>query len=173
MIRTTSRVFAAIKQRSLKQILVEQSSDSINAAETVWIKFVRQSLGNDWKIRFQRLGPIEIDGLIAVGKRIAAWQNNNWNKNTFILVPSDHAFTKLYIKHIHDIDHAGTEVTLADSNKVLGSGARRVIKSAKDKCVTCRKWNKEIAGQNMGQLPLEILKPSPPFYHTALDLFGP
>lgn len=115
MIRTTNRVFAAIKQRSLKQILVEPSSDSINAAETVWIKFVQQSLGNDWKIRFQRL--------IAVGKRIAAWQNNNWNKNTFILVPSDHAFTKLYIKHIHDIDHTGTEVTLADPNKVLGSGA--------------------------------------------------
>lgn len=140
LIRTTSRVLATIKQRSLKQILVEPGSDSINAAETVWIKFVQQSLGNDWKIRFQRLGPMEIDGLITVGKRIAAWQNNNWNKNTFILVPSDHGFTKLYIKHLHDIDHAGIEVTLAKIQTKFGvPGAGRVIKSAKDKCVTCRK----------------------------------
>ena len=41
------------------------------------------------------------------------------------------------------------------------------------RCVVCRKLRKEVAGQIMGQLPEERLKPSPAFTYTALDLFGP
>lgn len=114
--------------------MVEPTSVNIHVAEMVCIKFIQQSLGNYWKIR---LGPMEIDGLISVGKRITAWQKNNWNQNSFICVPSNYAFAKLDIKHILNIDHAGMEVTLTKIQaKFLVSSASRAIKFAKDRCVT-------------------------------------
>ena len=45
--------------------------------------------------------------------------------------------------------------------------------SVKDKCVICRKLSKHTENQCMGQVFSKRLKPAPPFYHTAVDLFGP
>ena len=50
---------------------------------------------------------------------------------------------------------------------------RNYIRSIINKCVTCQKLRKQVAGQIMGPLPNERLKPSPAFAYTALDLFGP
>ena len=52
-------------------------------------------------------------------------------------------------------------------------GARKLIKSIKEKCVICKRVNKLKMEQQMGQLPDKRLKPSPAFYHTSLDLYGP
>ncbi|XP_045117670.1 uncharacterized protein LOC123508203 [Portunus trituberculatus] len=52
-------------------------------------------------------------------------------------------------------------------------GARRVIKSVKEKCVICKKTDKVRMEQQMGQLPEQRLKPAPAFFNTSLDLFGP
>ena len=51
--------------------------------------------------------------------------------------------------------------------------ARKLIKSVKSRCVTCRRLERKVIGQSMGPVPEERLKPSPPFYYSALDLFGP
>ena len=48
-----------------------------------------------------------------------------------------------------------------------------MMKKMKRSCVECRKRQKKVIGQKMGNLPLERLTPSPPFYITFLDLFGP
>ena len=99
---------------------------------------------------------------------------DNWSQDSFILLPADHKFTKLYIEHVHRIDHAGVEVTLAKmQTKYWVPGARRVIRQVKNQCITCRKLEKKVETQIMGELVPERLQASPAFYHTSLDLFGP
>ena len=39
--------------------------------------------------------------------------------------------------------------------------------------MTCKKLDKKLSGQVMGNLPQERLKPAPPWYSTSVDLFGP
>ena len=48
-----------------------------------------------------------------------------------------------------------------------------MIKSVKEKCVICKRIDKVMMEQQMGQLSDKRLKPSPGFYNTFLDLFGP
>lgn len=89
-------------------------------------------------------------------------------------MPSAHAFTKLYISYLHQIDHGGIDSTLARlQSKFWVPGARRILKSIKKKCVMCRRFERNIEDQCMGHVSNERMKPSPPFYHTAVDLFGP
>ena len=49
----------------------------------------------------------------------------------------------------------------------------RMVKSIIYKCVPCRIRRKETIMQVRGKLPTDRLKPSPAWYSTALDYFGP
>ena len=48
-----------------------------------------------------------------------------------------------------------------------------MVKSIKYNCVTCKELDKRLSEQIMGKLPIERLRPSPAWYCTAIDLFGP
>ncbi|XP_047497830.1 uncharacterized protein LOC125044912 [Penaeus chinensis] len=85
-----------------------------------------------------------------------------------------HLFTILYISHMHNIDHAGVDVTLCKlQTKFWVPSARKVIRAVKRKCVTCRRLDYKVEGQCMGQVATERITPCPAFYHTAKDIFGP
>ena len=172
-IRAICRVVLICKLKSFKGIKVEPTGESIKDTEFFLIKEVQKSLG-DWSNKYKCLGPSKQDGLIVVGQRISRWLKDNWNQEYFILLPSYHPFTKLYISYLHYRDHAGIENTLAKlQSRFWVPGAIKLIRSIKKKCVYCRRMNKSIAGQSMGQVTDERMKPSPPFFHTATDLFGP
>ena len=175
LLRNVARVISSAKRRSFKEIGKEPTADFIQQAEHFMIKSVQKTLAHDWRIKYQRLGPtLDEEGIIVVGQRISYWLKDNWNKNRFILLPSSHLFTRLYIQHIHNIDHSGMEVSLARLQANFWvSKARKIIRSIRNKCVTCRKLNADKECQVMGQMPPERLKPSPPFYITGVDLFGP
>lgn len=49
---------------------------------------------------------------------------------------------------------------------------RKLTKYVKNKCVVCRKLNKQVQEQRMGQVMSDRMKPTPPFYYTVVDLFG-
>ena len=109
-----------------------------------------------------------------VGQRIENWLKQNWNQDSFILLPGKHPFTALYINYLHSIDHAGVDVTLCKlQSKFWVPSARKIIKSVKNACVVCRKLEVKVEGQSMGQISDERLSPCPAFYHTAVDIFGP
>ena len=175
LIRVSSRIIKVKTIKSLKGVFSNPTVNELQYAEDLWIKFVQTSLGNDWETRYRRLGPsLTTNGLIVVGERISNWLKDNWNQSEYILLPYNHLFTKLLIEHYHSEDHAGIESTLAKlQSRFWVPKARKIIKSIKSKCVKCRILDKKIVGQSMGPLPNERMNPSPPFFHTSLDLFGP
>ncbi|KAK4304812.1 hypothetical protein Pmani_023247 [Petrolisthes manimaculis] len=173
LLRVTSRLLTALRDKYLKGIGQVPNAEIMKKAEIMWIKEVQKSM-SDWKVKYIRLGATMIDGMIAVGQRMSKWLKDNWNREYFILLSANHPFTKLYVLHVHNLDHAGVESTMAKiQSKFWIPGIRKIIKSTKKRCVTCRRLNSSIEGQSMGQLGPEQLQPSPPFYNTAIDLFGP
>ena len=53
------------------------------------------------------------------------------------------------------------------------TGLQKLVRSIKYSCVSCLRYSGKVEEQVMAPLPLERLKPSPPWYFTGLDLFGP
>ena len=172
LLRITCRVRAVFKCKSLKGMFKEPIVEDLRETELMWVKEMQKDM-TDWEVRFKRLGPKLNNGVIVVGERISKWLKENWNQESFVLMPSSHPVTKLYISSLHKRDHAGIETTLAKlQRKFWVPGARKIIKAIKEKCVVCRMLAKKTENQCMGQVRAERLKPAPPFYHTAVDLFG-
>ncbi|KAK4322627.1 hypothetical protein Pmani_006604 [Petrolisthes manimaculis] len=175
---TTEWPIKAVSLKTEEKTIISISSsltgEQLKEAETLWIKCVQVPLQDNWQVRFKRLGPFCKDGILYVGSRIATWMKNNYNNEAFILLPTTHKLTDLCIKDVHDRDHGGVESTLCKLQaKFWIPQARKLIKATKSRCVTCRKLEKKVIGQSMGPVPKERLKPSPAFYYSALDLFGP
>ncbi|KAK3896107.1 hypothetical protein Pcinc_000205 [Petrolisthes cinctipes] len=175
MINTTAMILLLCKRKSFKGLLHNLTSADLKQAENYWIKIVQREFAGDWEKRFKRSGPcVNENGIITVGERISKWLKDDWNQDKFILLSRSNPFTILYIQHLHNNDHGGVDLTLAKlQRKFWVPGARKVIKLIKEKCVICKKIDKPRMEQQMGQLPDKRLKPSPAFYNTALDLFGP
>lgn len=175
LLRVTSRVMAAIKAKSFRAIAKSITSQDMQEVEKLWVKEVQREYSRDWPKRFERLGlAINKDGIITVGNRMKSWLRKNWNNDTYMFLSPRHRFTHLYIFHLHQIDHAGVDTTIAKlQRKFWVPGVRRIVKSVKYNCVTCKRLSPKCEGQKMGELVEERLKPSPPFYHTACDIFGP
>lgn len=175
LLKVTSRVMAAIKAKSFRAVARNVSSQDLQEAEKLWVKEVQREYSRDWPKRFERLGPaIDKDGIITVGNRMRSWLRQNWNNYTYMLLSPRHKFTYLYVSHLHQIDHSGVDTLIAKvQRKFWVPGIRRIAKSVKHRCVTCRRMSPKSEGQKMGELVEERLKPSPPFCHTACDIFGP
>ena len=175
LLRVTARVLQFGDDRTLRSIGRLPEVQVIARAETLWIKHAQKQFFPNWRTRFRGLSSsLTAEGLIVVGSRIAKWLKDNWNQNCFIPLPASHSLTILLIQKLHKREHGGVETTLARlQTKFWVPGARRVIKRIRRQCVTCRKVVGQTHSQVMGQVPSERLQPSPPFYNTALDLFGP
>lgn len=172
MLRTTARVLKSLSSKSLSSIKIEPDANDIKEAELWWIKRIQATSLQDWSKRFNRLAPyLRADGVVRVGGRLCT---NNWNNKDFILMPREHLFTKLYVNHVHNSNHAGVESTLAKvQSKFWIPGIRRYVKLVRLRCVVCKKTDKQTEGQCMGPLPSERMDPAPPFYNCSCDIFGP
>ena len=174
LLRVTARVMSVGTSRSFKSIGSNPALENINKAEEYIIKGEQRKLDTNWKVKYQRLGPSLSNGILFVGERIANWLKENWNRDRFILMPSDSKVMRIYVENLHMVDHSGIESTLAKlQSRFWVIGARKLIKSVKNNCVTCRRLNSETVQQRMGQVIPERLNPTPPFFFTSCDLFGP
>ena len=75
----------------------------------------------------------------------------------------------------HRKKHSGVEETLAQF-RMMGywcSQARKLAKSVKSKCVTCRYLDRKPMHQAMGRITREQLASSVAWGHVIMDLFGP
>ena len=97
-----------------------------------------------------------------------------YNNKEVILLPHSHRFSRLYVEYIHNRGHHGV---LSTASKVRArfwiTKLLNMVKSIKSQCIICKKLDKTLSQQVMGKLLEERLKPAPPWYTTAIDLFGP
>ena len=63
LIRVSFRIIKVKTLKSLKGVFSNPTVNELQYAEDLWIKYVQTYLGNDWKIRYWRLGP----SLITIG----------------------------------------------------------------------------------------------------------
>ena len=152
------------------------SSDDVKTAEIFWIKQARQQMDKNIKDRkLQRLNPrLNEEGIYVVGSRCEKWIEMSYNNKEVILLPHSHRFYRLYVENIHNRDHHGV---LSTASKVRArfwiTKLLNMVKSIKSQCIICKKLDKTLSPQVMGKLPEERLKPAPPWYTTAINLFGP
>ncbi|KAK3105008.1 hypothetical protein FSP39_015108 [Pinctada imbricata] len=175
LLRVTIIILKIAKKKSFRVEGKNFSVQVLEEAEFEWVKYVQQDLGTEWRKSFKNLGvDINKDGAIVVGSRMAEWLKETWNRTEFILLPSKSSFTQICLTTLHNNDHGGIDSTLAKlRSKYWIPGAHKLLKGIRSKCVVCRKRQKVKQTQCMGRLPLDRLKPSPAFFYSAVDLFGP
>ena len=119
---------------------------------------------------------IEENGMYVVQPRIELKpaDANSESDPLFIVSPKS-LFTRRLIEHEHKgACHPGRDATAAVFRKsYYCPHAIKVIKSVVQRCFMCKRIRKVMVSQKMGPIPELRLKPSPPFAHVVLDLFGP
>ena len=173
LINVTTIVLCIARIASFKVGGIQKDSECYRVAEVEWMKLVQRDLGKGWRRRFMRLGPaLNSDGLIVVGERLSEGFKPPWNQSELILLPFGHRLAYLYVLMIHNKDHTIDATIARVKRRVWIPQLTRLVKKIKHQCVICRKRDKRLE-QKMGSLPVERLNPSPPFYVTFIDLFGP
>ena len=148
----------------------------LHYAENTWIKYIQEGMYLEIeKGMYKKLLPTVENEIIVVGGRAERWVYSTWNKQKFILLPKDHRFSQLVAEKEHiEIGHLALESTVAKIRaKYWIVGVRKIVKSIISSCRTCKEKFKMLASQRMSPLPVERIKPSPPFQNIGIDYFGP
>ena len=143
-------------------------------AEETWVKYVQEDVSANL-VKYKKLLPTLENGIVVVGGRAERWIYSTWNREKFILLPANHRFSRLVAEMGHiESGHLAVESTVARiRSKYWIMGVRKIVKSIIGRCRTCKLKFKMLAAQRMSPLPVERIKPSPPFQNVGLDYFGP
>ena len=177
LIRVTARVisvFAGVV-KSLKNIASSLKREDIRTAEIQWIKDAQVSIAKYIKPEtMRRLGVHEIDGIQVAGGRLENWSHHTYNNLNPALLSAKSRLAYLYALKVHNKCHLGVSAVMVKIRcKFWIVGLRGLVKSIRRLCTTCRKLDKALQQQIMGQIPEERLKPAPAWSYVSLDLFGP
>ena len=183
LMHVTARVLAMYKPPpAFTNAVNEISIKDVEEAEMFWIRCAQRSITQkDLETTYVRLGPkVREDGIITVGHRMEKWMQMTYNNNKLILLPYHHPISKLFVleKHnsLHISGYTGIQATACKVRlKFWITRLETMIKSIKHKCVDCRKLNKARLKekQAMASLPIDRLKPAPPWYSVTIDFTGP
>ena len=150
----------------------EPTLEDYQEAELVWIKHAQQNLDlNSCK----KLCPVLEEKIYKVGGRTERWIGCTWNMQKFILLPKKNHISYLIAHHMHN---TGGHLGLASSmSKVRVRfwiiGLKPLMKSIIRDCKKCKLRLLSLQSPSMGTLPIERIKPAPPFSSVAIDYFGP
>jgi hypothetical protein len=90
------------------------------------------------------------------------------------ILPHNHPLSRLFLEEAHAADHGGVEsMTMRSRAHAWIVKAKKLAKSIKRGCFTCRRRAKVRETQKMAPLPEHCKGPAPVFESTAVDLFGP
>jgi hypothetical protein len=112
--------------------------------------------------------------IIMVGGRQQKHVKVAYDQEELPVLPPDHELARLYLQEAHERDHAGVGAMIMRSrSQVWITRVRSKAQAVKRACFTCRRRAKELGSQQMAPLPAHRMGPTPPFWSTAVDLFGP
>ncbi len=112
--------------------------------------------------------------IITVGGRQKKHLRIAYDQDELPVLPPDHELARLYLQEAHELDHAGVDAMIMRSRShVWIIRIRPKTQAVKKACFTCRRRAKELGNQMMAPLPAHRMGPTPPFWSTAVDLFGP
>lgn len=146
--------------------------DLAHAEQLIVREFQKEYLTKDKELA--PLDPFVDDhGLLRVGGRLRNSNLVDEEKHPVIIPKSSLAL--LLVRHHHKgIAHGGRYSTMnALRQRYWVIGAARTVASVVHKCIECRKYRGKTSSQMMADLPSERTTPSPPFFNTGLDCFGP
>ena len=160
--------------KSFSRWSIENKTDYIQKAELLWIKYSQLAYHDKWETHLTKLGPrLNEHGIIVVGERLSHGLTS-WNTELPMILPRNCEYARLYCMAVHYEDHGGVEATIVKvRSRIWIPRIRNLIRDIKKRCVECRKIDKIFMQQKMSPLPAERLNPSPAFYHSAVDPFGP
>lgn len=177
LLRVAARVMNIAKNKSFacgREGLV--TPISLKSAEVFLIKMAQKDVDIGGP-SYKRLNPTQTDDGIWV---VGATRLVNHNPLAAIhaslpaFMPHKHPLTLLAMKAHHTRGHRGRDSTLASfREKFWTPHGPKLAKAVKNACYLCRLRDAKLLEQKMGNLPSDRLKPSPPFNHTMVDLFGP
>jgi hypothetical protein len=179
LLRVTARVLAMYQKKpvlSFKNVNVAPNAEDLRNAELFWFHEAQTSIKQEVdEGKFNRLSPkVNEDGVLVVCGRAERWMEMSYNKQEVILLPYKHPFSCLYAEYEHNHGHLGISATSCKiRSKFWIVNIHRLVKSIRYNCVICKKLQKQTMQQIMSPLPEERLKPSPPWYCTSIDFFGP
>jgi hypothetical protein len=112
--------------------------------------------------------------IITLGGRQKNYLRVAYDKGVLPVLPARHPLSRLYLEEAHRMDHAGVDAMVMRSrSQVWITRVRRKASALKRACFTCKRSAKRLGEQKMALLPEHRMGPMPPFYSTAVDLFGP
>ena len=141
-------------------------------AKMIWIKSMMKETKKMLKER-KISGFIihEKDGIMYAKTRS---KQENLNPEDLIILSPSHPITKKILYSIHNICHKGVQHTVARSRIFYWiPQCSKLVKSIKNHCFECRRLDAKAMEQLMSPLPSFRLKPSPIWFYSMLDLFGP
>ena len=177
LIHTTARIlklYKRFKKNGVNEAKIKP--EDIHDAEILWIKEAQASMQQEvMKGKYIKLQPKISDGVIVVGGRTERWMEATWNRQNFILLPNEHKLSRLIAVDEHfKGGHLGCAATVSRiRSKYWIVGVRKVVNTIINNCVQCKIKFKRVSEQIMSPLPLERIKPSPPFLNVGIDYFGP
>ena len=178
LIRITARVQSVFKEKprkSLKNVSQVLKRDDIHEAERSWILTSQAELTTQLKPEtLKRLCARKDNGIVVAGTRLESWENLTYEGQPPILLSAKCHLAKLYARKIHESCHLGISSVIAKiRRKFWIVGLRRLVKSLRFNCTTCKKLDGKLQQQVMGKIPIERLKPAPAWSYSSVDLFGP
>ena len=179
LLRTTAmigKLYQKFKKGGKKEDVRDLHPQDISEAEKTWIKYVQEDMYSEIeKGTYRKLLPTVEDGVIVVGGRAERWMYSTWNREKFVLLPGKHRFSWLVAQKAHiESGHLALESTVARiRSRYWIMGVRKMVRTIIGICKTCKMKFKKLESQRMSSLPIERLKPSPPFQNVGLDFFGP
>ena len=151
-------------------------TQDLGDVESFWVKVAQLSLQiRAKKGELKKLCPRYNKGIIVVGGRCSRWNEATWNKQEFILLPYGHPLSSLIALNEHTKpDHLGMSSTIAKiRSRYWIISIDKIVGKIVNRCIGCKKRRAKACQQVMSDLPVERLKPSPPFTNVGVDYFGP
>ncbi|OBQ33656.1 MAG: hypothetical protein AN484_27085, partial [Aphanizomenon flos-aquae WA102] len=112
--------------------------------------------------------------LVVVGQRPQEYLQSVFRKPALPILCYDSPLARRVMTSAHEVDHSGvTSTVLRSRKKAWIIKGRSLARGIRNHCFQCRIEAKRCSGQVMAPTPAHRLGPAPPFFSTAIDLFGP